>query len=240
VGLAAYAAAAISGADPVRTGIQAFRYEVRTGLLPFVFIFNTELLLIDYGSLGHLGLVIVCAIVAMGCFVAASQNWLITKNRWYETAALLLICFTLFRPGYWLDNLQSPFDDRPATEIFQIAEGIPQGLTLRIKVTSQTRAGAEVEKLVRLTMRGGKTAKERLLGAGVTFAQTGAAVTVQQVKFGSEAAKYGLAAGDTITAVLVPANRPDRYWLALPAFALLAGIFLLQRRRKHTLVAATA
>ena len=53
VGLAAYAAAAISGADPVKTGIQAFRYEIRTGLLPFIFIFNTELLLIDIGGIGH-------------------------------------------------------------------------------------------------------------------------------------------------------------------------------------------
>ena len=50
VGLAAYAAAAISGADPVKTGIQGFRYEIRTGLLPFIFIFNTELLLIDITS----------------------------------------------------------------------------------------------------------------------------------------------------------------------------------------------
>ena len=47
VGLAAYAAAAISGADPVKTGVQAFRYEIRTALLPFIFIFNTQLLLID-------------------------------------------------------------------------------------------------------------------------------------------------------------------------------------------------
>ena len=113
VGLAAYAAAAISGADPVKTGIQAFRYEIRTGLLPFIFIFNTELLLIDVGSVGHFLVVVVCSIVAMGCFVAATQNWLLTRNRWYETVALLLICFTLFRPGFWLDQLQAPFDRPP-------------------------------------------------------------------------------------------------------------------------------
>ncbi len=109
VGLAAYAAAAISGADPVKTGIQAFRYEIRTGLLPFIFIFNTELLLVDVGGVGHFLVVVVCSIIAMGCFVAATQNWLLTRNRWYETVALLLICFTLFRPGYWLDKLQAPF-----------------------------------------------------------------------------------------------------------------------------------
>ena len=50
VGLAAYAAAAISGADPIKTGMQGFWYEIRTGLLPFIFIFNPELLLIDIGG----------------------------------------------------------------------------------------------------------------------------------------------------------------------------------------------
>jgi MYXO-CTERM domain-containing protein len=52
------------------------------------------------------------------------------------------------------------------------------------------------------------------------------------VRFGSEAAKYGLLAGDEITAVLVPADRPHRYWFALPALFVLALIVLLQRRRQ--------
>ncbi|HEY9567587.1 MAG TPA: TRAP transporter permease, partial [Thalassobaculum sp.] len=47
VGLASFAAAAISGADPIKTGITAFYYSLRTVALPFLFIFNTDLLLID-------------------------------------------------------------------------------------------------------------------------------------------------------------------------------------------------
>jgi TRAP transporter 4TM/12TM fusion protein len=140
-GLAAYAASAISGADPIKTGLQGFWYEIRTGLLPFIFIFNTELILIDVGSVAHFLLVVGCSIVAMGCFVAATQRWLLTWNRWYETVALLLICFTLFRPSYWLDRLQVPFDTRPASDIISVAESIPQGSTLRFRVMSQSRAG---------------------------------------------------------------------------------------------------
>jgi hypothetical protein len=56
-------------------------------------------------------------------------------------------------------------------------------------------------------------------------------VTVSLVSFGSEAAKYGLAPGDEITAVLVPAHRPSRYWFAIPALLLLGAVILLQRRR---------
>ncbi len=232
VGLAAYAAAAISGADPVKTGIQGFRYEIRTGLLPFIFIFNSELLLIDIGSVWHLLVVVGSAIVAMACFVAATQGWLLMRNRWYETALLFLICFTLFRPGFWLDRLTPPFEDRPPAQVSQVADGLPRGQTLRMRVASQTRAGDEVNKLVRLTMGAGSTAAERLLGAGVTIGTLGDKVTVRAVRFGSEAAKYGLAAGDEITAVLVPADRPARYWFAVPALLLLGGIVALQRRRR--------
>ncbi len=238
VGLAAYAAAAISGADPVKTGVQGFRYEIRTALLPFIFIFNSEILLVDVGSVGHLIIVIVCAIIAMGCFVAATQNWFLTRNRWYETVALLVICFTLFRPGYWLDQLEAPYVSRPAKEIISVAESIPAGQTLRFRAASQNRAGEDVDKLVRLTMREGKTGAERLRGAGLQLNMLSDKPMVQSARFGSEAAKYGLNVGDQITAVLVPAHRPDRYWLTVPAFLVLALIVFMQRRRKRVLVPA--
>ena len=53
VGLAAYAAGAIAGADPMKVGWQGMRYEIRTALLPFVFIFNPEILMIDIGGPLH-------------------------------------------------------------------------------------------------------------------------------------------------------------------------------------------
>ena len=40
VGLAAYAAAAIAKSPPIPTGIQGFMYDIRTAILPFMFIFN--------------------------------------------------------------------------------------------------------------------------------------------------------------------------------------------------------
>ena len=199
-------------------------------MLPFIFIFNAELLLIDIGGVGHFVLVVGCAIVAIGCFVAATQGWLLTRNRWYETVLLLLICFTLFRPGYWLDRLQAPFDERPPAQLFQVAEGLPQGGTLRFRLSGQSRAGEDVGKLLRLTMRSGETGAERLRAAGLTLSAAGDTPIVQTVRFGSEAAKCGVAPGDEIMAVLVPSDRPNRYWFAVPALLLLAEIIVLQRR----------
>ncbi|MGB6010401.1 MAG: TRAP transporter permease, partial [Desulfobacterales bacterium] len=45
VGLAAYAAAAIAKSPPIATGIQGFMYDIRTAILPFMFIFNSDLIL---------------------------------------------------------------------------------------------------------------------------------------------------------------------------------------------------
>ncbi len=236
VGLAAYAAAAISGADPIKTGLQGFWYEIRTGLLPFIFIFNTELLMIDIGGVANFLAVVICSIVAMGCFVAATQNWLLTRNRWYETILLLLICFTLFRPAFWLDQLEAPFNAQPPADLMKLADATPSGQTLRFRVMSESRAGDEVEKVIRVTLKAGASAAERLKGSGLTLQTLGDKVMVRTVDFGSEAAKYGLAAGDEVTAVLSAADRPNRYWFALPGFALLGALILLQLRRRKRLV----
>ncbi|MDO9414081.1 MAG: TRAP transporter permease [Pseudolabrys sp.] len=233
VGLAAYAAGAIAGADPMKVGWQGMRYENRTALLPFVFIFNPEILMIDIGGPLHFAFVVTCCVVAMGTFVAASQNWLLIRNKWYETVLLLLVSFTLFRPDYWLDQVQPPFVERPAAELAQIANDLPQGATLRFRINSQSRSGDDVEKLVRLTLRTGTTGVERLAATGLTLTTVGDKTTIMAPRFGSEAIKYGLTPGDQITSVLVPAQRASRFWFTIPAFLLLGAIILLQIRRRR-------
>jgi len=99
VGLAAFAAAAISGGDPIKTGIQGFTYDIRTALLPFLFIFNTELLLIDVGPVKAV-FVFLVAVVAMMLFAAATQGYFFARSKWYESLALVVIALTLFRPGW--------------------------------------------------------------------------------------------------------------------------------------------
>ena len=74
VGLASFAAAAISGADPMKTGLVASFYSLRTAVLPFLFIFNTQLLLIGVDSWYELVLQVIIATVAMLIFAAATMN----------------------------------------------------------------------------------------------------------------------------------------------------------------------
>ena len=74
VGLASYAAAAISKADPIQTGIQAFWYSLRTGILPIVFLFNHELLLIGIDNIWHGLLVIITSLIGILVFSDIYSN----------------------------------------------------------------------------------------------------------------------------------------------------------------------
>lgn len=98
VGLSAYAAAAISRGDPIKTGIQGFMYDIRTAILPFMFLFNTRLLLMDVDSFWEVMWVFLTSLAAMFAFAAATQGYFRRKNRWWETLALLGLSFLLFRP----------------------------------------------------------------------------------------------------------------------------------------------
>ncbi|TXL75221.1 TRAP transporter fused permease subunit [Vineibacter terrae] len=232
VGLAAYAAAAISGADPVKTGFQGFMYEIRTGLLPFIFIFNNALLMIDIPGPLELVFVLAASVLAMFTFVAATQNWLLVRNRWYETVALLLICFTLFRPGFWLDQISEPFVDRPAGSLMAVADQTSAGHALRLRIETQNIDGEDIQKLIRVDMGRGETGADRLKAAGLTLSTLGDKVSVANVRLGSTVAKNGILPGDTILAVTVPAERMSPYWFAIPAILLYILILLNQRRRR--------
>ena len=61
---------------PIRTGIQAFWYSLRTGILPIVFIFNNELLLIGI-ELAHGLIVMITSLIAILVFTALRKDGLL-------------------------------------------------------------------------------------------------------------------------------------------------------------------
>lgn len=101
VGLAAYAAAAIAKSDPIRTGLQGFAYDIRTAVLPFMFIFNTDMLLIGVDSFPLALYIFVMTCVGMFAFGSATQAYFITRTRWYEIILLLGVALIMFRPGFF-------------------------------------------------------------------------------------------------------------------------------------------
>jgi len=100
VGLAAYAAAAIAGADPIKTGVKGFSYDIRTAILPFMFIYNTDLLLINIHSVWHAVWIFFTSCLAMFAFSNLTLNFFLVKNRLYEIGLLAAVTFVLLRPKY--------------------------------------------------------------------------------------------------------------------------------------------
>ena len=235
VGLAAFAAAGISGGDPIRTGIQGFGYDIRTAILPFLFIFNTELLMIGIGSPLHLFIVISAAVVAMLVFAAATQGYWLTKSRFYETIALLLVAFTLFRPGFWWDMVFPEFEVKPGIELMHTVEKTEPGRMLRLQIKGEDMKGEAYEKAMMLPVGEGATAFDRLNDIGFEVRTEEDKVFVDNVVFGSNAEKMGIDFDQEIVMVMMPADRLPKQIVFIPALALLGVIYLLQKRRKERL-----
>jgi TRAP transporter 4TM/12TM fusion protein len=231
VGLATFAASAISGADPIRTGIQAFFYSARTIALPFLFIFNTQILLIGIDGGWHLFLTVASAFLAMLVFAAATMGWFMTKSRLWETAILFLVAFTLFRPGFFWDEVYPPYQARPAVEFEKVAGSLPDDGFLRLVARGEKVSGGVVSRSVVLPMGRKQSAKKRLQGAGLRINAGPDGVRVASVGFGSSAEKAGLRAGWLVGSVSVPVDRPSKEWMFILALLLLGGVVVVQRRR---------
>ncbi|MEQ8292900.1 MAG: TRAP transporter permease [Roseovarius sp.] len=230
VGLASFAAAAVSGGDPIRTGVVAFFYSLRTAAMPFLFIFNTELLLIDVNWAQGV-FVFVVSTIAMLLFAAATQGWFLARNRIYETIALLLIAFTLFRPGFWMDMVVPPFEDVPPAQIEQAFAEAQVGQDIRMTVDGMNAVGDPVTFTALVPVMAGETGADRVLAAGIEWIENDGKVIIDNVTFDSAAQKAGLDWDQEIVAVKAPAPQPSKYWMFIPALALLALVVVLQRRR---------
>ena len=230
VGLASFAAAAVSGGDPIKTGVVAFFYSLRTAALPFLFIFNTELLLIGVGWAQGI-FVFVIATFAMLLFAAATQGWFLTKNRFYETIALLLIAFTLFRPGFWMDMVSPPYDEVAPSEIIQAANDTATGEDLRLRVAGMNDLGDPIEFVAILPILEGATGEEKLENAGLVFRNDGDKMIIDDVSFDSAAQNAGLDWDQEVLRVLKPVPQPTKYLMFIPALLLLGLVVFLQRGR---------
>ena len=128
MGLAAFAAAAISRGDPIRTGIQGFSYDIRTAVLPFMFIFNTDILLIDVTFLDGV-IVFIASVAGMLAFCSAVQHYMFVRNRIWESLLLLVIAFSMFRPDFWQDRVSPPYIEIPGHEVLSsLGDDGPNGL----------------------------------------------------------------------------------------------------------------
>ena len=231
VGLASYAAAAISGGDPLRTGLQAIWYSLRTGILPIVFLFNHELLLIGVDSFWQALIVIVTSLTGILIFTAATQQWFINKLKWYETIAFLIISLSFLAPDYVLSKFYPKFNEQKlSAETVQNLSFDPSK-EVHIKVTRISEYGERYKLFV---IDKGKFEKEyNLEEYGVTLIDQNDQLIVDKLNWKGEAKKSGMQMGDIISNFKI--ENPDRPNKAIvypfAFFALLVFGYLNYRRK---------
>ncbi|MDJ0807713.1 MAG: TRAP transporter permease [Gammaproteobacteria bacterium] len=235
VGLAAYAAAGLSGADPIRTGLQSFYYDIRTAILPFMFVFNTELLMIGVETTSQFLTVAAMGLIAMLLFVSATQGWLLIRNRWWENLLFLLIAFSLFRPDFWRDSLFESAELMPATSLEQALEDDSLGDKLRLLLEVEQDDGSSVQRDLVFTLPA-KPSGHGLAGLGFITETEGDRLQVTEIEFMSPAESAGLESGYTrsILGYYRTLEQPDKRWFLIPPLGLMVLLIWRQKRHSHS------
>ena len=243
VGLASFAASAVSGGDPIKTGFQAFFYSLRTLALPFLFIYNPTLILygVDLGTAAGVGqavFIFFLATFAMLLFAAATQGYFLARSKLHESAALLLVAFTLFVPNFWLDRVQPEFERLPGLQLEEVLRNAEAGQELRIEVTGPDFNTGTERNLTLVLPVDDTSPDQRLAETGLFLMPESDRMILDEPMFGS---RFQSALGDfdfygreqvELSAVLRPADRMPEQLFYIPALLLLLGVILLQRRRQ--------
>ncbi|MBT4932397.1 MAG: DUF3394 domain-containing protein [Rhodospirillaceae bacterium] len=214
-------------------------YDIRTALLPFLFVFNTELLLINVGPIKAV-FVFVIAVIAMMLFAAATQGFFLVRNKIWETVALLLVAFTLFRPGFWLDQIVSPFIPVNPSKVYEFVNDVPENGMMTVVVTGPDYdTGEQTTTTLMVPLGRPLEAAERLRSAGLSVTVEDGLTKIEEPmqgtpffqSIGSLFDYYG-DAPVIMSTIQKKADRMPKELFYIPALILLGFIVISQRRRK--------
>jgi len=234
VGLASYAAAGISGGDPLRTGVQAFWYSLRTAILPIVFLFNHELLLIGIENIWHALLVIITSLIGILVFTAATQAWFVNKMRWYEIVVFLLISLSFLRPDYVMDKFYPKFEYSPLQINNLEMVTLKPDHDVHIKVTRNTDYGERYKLFV--IESNSFDENYSLKDYGISLVDQEGKTTIDTLDWKGLAKKDGMEMGDIITEFKIEnLDRPNKAIVYPFALLFLIGFGFLNYKRQPNL-----
>ena len=229
VGLASYAAAGISGGDPLRTGVQAFWYSLRTGILPIVFLFNHELLLIGIENIWHGLIVIITSLIGILVFTSATQGWFVNRLKWYEIIIFLIISISLLSPDFVLNKFYPKYNYQEISKINSLK--LDSEKEIQIKVTRPSLYGERYKLFVisKNTFEDHFTLEDY----GITLLAQDEKIIVDNLKWNGEAKKNGFEMGDYISEFKIEnSDRPSKnivYPIAL-ILLVICGYFNIRRK----------
>ena len=231
VGLASYAAAGISGGDPLKTGVQAFWYSLRTGILPIVFLFNHELLLIGVENFWHAILVIITSLIGILIFTSATQRWFFDKLRWYEIIIFLIVSISFLSPEFILNKFYPKFEYKDLNKIHLI--NLEKNRDVHIKVTRFSEYGERYKLFV--IKKNTYDQNYNLEKYGLSLLKQDNKILVDNLQWNGLAKKSGFEMDDSITELKIEnLERPSKNYVYPLAFILFSIFGYLNYKRKKT------
>ena len=132
------------------------------------------------------------------------------RSRIWESIALLLIAFTLFRPGFWMDYISPPFTETDPTEITKVMGEAEPGTQLRALVDGLDEVGDPITLTMLIDVGNEPDGAARLEGYGLEILEQDGKVMVDNAIFDSKAQAAGFDFDQVIRQLLVPAPQPSK------------------------------
>ncbi|MBQ4875137.1 MAG: TRAP transporter fused permease subunit [Rickettsiaceae bacterium H1] len=232
VGLASYAAAAVAKGNTLKTSTQAFLYNMRTMTLPFIFVFNPELLLYGITSKMEFIIILISSIIGIFMISASTQRYFLVKSKLYESALLLIVGISLLYPQGWINMFFSPFDQIKIDNIEKSLESHVD--KLKIILINQNAATRNDKKVVLFrSLLKGNTIKDKLFDAGIGDLSLNKDnnLVIGQIELNSKAEKAEIDMNNIISNIEVSNLQPSKNLVFFPTLFILGTIILLQKRR---------
>jgi TRAP transporter 4TM/12TM fusion protein len=239
IGLASYAAAAISKGSPMKTGAIAFLYNIRTMALPFMFLFNNEIILYNISNFWHGLFTILLSITGIILFSAATQGYFLTKNKLYESLLLLLISITVLYPKFWIDIIYPRFEiiNNKALDMPLSRDYIFDGVKFRLKLQTINQLGDKNDvflyiDLITLTDKKTNSVLETIRDSGVDIrADSKNRLTVAHISNKVHNLKSLLDVGSQIDEICISRKQPNKNLPLIPATVSVLLVYYLQKIR---------
>jgi len=210
--------------------LQAFWYSLRTGILPIVFLFNHELLLIGIENIWHALIVIVTSLAGILVFTSATQGWFINRLRWYEIIIFLTISISLLSPEFVLNKFYPKYNYQDISKINLIK--LEPEKEVRFKVTRPSPYGERYKLFV--INKNTFEEEYNIEEYGINLINEENRIVVDNLKWNGKAKKSGFEIGDYISEFKIEnLSRPDKAIIYPIAILLLIIFGYLNSRRKE-------
>ncbi len=103
VGLGAYVAAGIARAGPIKTALEGFKFSITAFIIPFMFVYNPQLILLGDVELLDLAWVVFSGLVGVYALSVMKEGWWLTRANVIERVVITIAAMMLIQPSFMVD-----------------------------------------------------------------------------------------------------------------------------------------